>query len=514
MGITIAGSGTISSSTGSISFDDDNITTTGTIPASQLTGQVPTANLNNAPDLSSDIRALALQTAADRISLENGIADPFVDNSDVSIDEFVGNFGGNATAGNTHSSDSSFAAQRFSVGATGGTVTQVKFTVQGVAFASGTDIRIETDDGTTTPSGTLVDSNAVLTTSAHSISTNLVTENFPGSFSLAANTSYWIVISRNSAGGYGVYRNTSNGATMGGTGAFINSFNANYELGIYVPINVVGDSTNAAHNSSGTFYAPTTLVSGSPQDLSSKSYFGNMTSNGGVAASFNGTTSQNYQSSSSTTSQPATVGVALGSGYGFPLTQAKVYAPNNTGYNAPNGIKIYGNSSASTTGGTLLFTATAGTDYSNGPSSDVSTFAVNSSTSYENYYAELLFSSGAAYLAELELFSGTLQNMTILSNSFTATSAPSSTVIGLQTVESAYCTPNTDFTAEVSRDGGTTFTACTLALKSTLGASNTKYYESAATDISSQPSGTSMKYRIKTLNNKNIQVHGVALKWS
>ena len=259
MGITISGSGTITSSTGSVSFDDDNITTTGTIPASQLTGQVPTANLNNAPDLSSDIRALALQTAADRIGLENGIADPFTDNSDVSIDEFIGNFGGNATVGNTHSSDSSFAAQRFTVGATGGIVTQVKFTVQGVAFASGTDIRIETDDGTTTPSGTLVDSNAVLTTSAHSISTNLVTENFPGSFSLAANTSYWIVISRNSTGGYGVYRNTSNGATMGGTGAFINSFNANFELGIYVPINLVGDSTNAAHDSSGTFYAPTSI---------------------------------------------------------------------------------------------------------------------------------------------------------------------------------------------------------------------------------------------------------------
>ena len=207
------------------------------------------ANLTGlAPDLSSDIRALALQTAADRIGLENGIADPFTDNSDVSIDEFIGNFGGNATVGNTHSSDSSFAAQRFTVGATGGTVTQVKFTVQGVAFASGTDIRIETDDGTTTPSGTLVDSNAVLTTSAHSISTNLVTENFPGSFSLAANTSYWIVISRNSTGGYGVYRNTSNGATMGGTGAFINSFNANFELGIYVPINLVGDSTNFTHD--------------------------------------------------------------------------------------------------------------------------------------------------------------------------------------------------------------------------------------------------------------------------
>ena len=44
MGITIAGSGTISSSTGSISLDDDNLTTTGTIPASQLSGTMPAVN--------------------------------------------------------------------------------------------------------------------------------------------------------------------------------------------------------------------------------------------------------------------------------------------------------------------------------------------------------------------------------------------------------------------------------------------------------------------------------------
>ena len=41
MGITINGSGTITSSTGNVSFDDDNLTTTGTIPAAQLTGTMP-----------------------------------------------------------------------------------------------------------------------------------------------------------------------------------------------------------------------------------------------------------------------------------------------------------------------------------------------------------------------------------------------------------------------------------------------------------------------------------------
>ena len=41
MGVTISGSGSIVSSSGSISLGDDNLTTTGTIPAAQLTGTLP-----------------------------------------------------------------------------------------------------------------------------------------------------------------------------------------------------------------------------------------------------------------------------------------------------------------------------------------------------------------------------------------------------------------------------------------------------------------------------------------
>ena len=45
MGVTISGSGTISSGSGNISFDDDNVTTTGSVTgsvaASQLTGAIP-----------------------------------------------------------------------------------------------------------------------------------------------------------------------------------------------------------------------------------------------------------------------------------------------------------------------------------------------------------------------------------------------------------------------------------------------------------------------------------------
>jgi len=267
-------------------------------------------------------------------------------------------------------------------------------------------------------------------------------------------------------------------------------------------------STNESFNSSGTFYSPSLSV-GSAEDLSSKTYFGNMTGGGGLAAGFDGTTSQAYASSASSSSNPGTLGVALGSGNGFVLTQAKVYAPSDTGMNAPNGIKIYGNSSASASGGTLLHTGSIGSG-----TAATATFTIDNSTSYENYYAEFLYDSGTVYCAELELFAGTTQNMTLVSNAFTADSAPASAIIGVQTVESDTITINTDLTAEVSRDGGTNFTSCTLVLQNTLGATGTKYYESASTDISSQPSGTSVKYRIKTLNNKSVEIHGVTVKWA
>ena len=44
MSVTINGSGTITSSTGTLSLGADNLTTTGTIPAAQLTGTMPAIN--------------------------------------------------------------------------------------------------------------------------------------------------------------------------------------------------------------------------------------------------------------------------------------------------------------------------------------------------------------------------------------------------------------------------------------------------------------------------------------
>ncbi len=102
-------------------------------------------------------------------------------------------------------------------------------------------------------------------------------------------------------------------------------------------------------------------------------------------------------------------------------------------------------------------------------------------------------------------------NMVITSVTYTAASAPTTGRMVVQTIETDTITINTDLIAEVSRDGGTTYTAVALSLASDLG--GVKVCEGMA-DISAQPSGTAMKWRVRTANNKNVTVSGAVLQWS
>lgn len=107
---------------------------------------------------------------------------------------------------------------------------------------------------------------------------------------------------------------------------------------------------------------------------------------------------------------------------------------------------------------------------------------------------------------------GTPNNMTLVSNAFTASAVPTQARIAVFIDPQESITINTDFTAEASRDGGTTWTSITLAIVSNP-VGTVEQYEGSAS-ISSQPSGTSMKYRLKTLNNKDIDVTGIVFQWS
>tara|TARA_Y100000310_G_scaffold262475_1_gene272177 strand:- start:218 stop:1729 length:1512 start_codon:yes stop_codon:yes gene_type:complete len=109
--------------------------------------------------------------------------------------------------------------------------------------------------------------------------------------------------------------------------------------------------------------------------------------------------------------------------------------------------------------------------------------------------------------------------MTLVSNATTAEAVPTKAdLVMTYSNGSGTATIGTDLTAEVSRDNGTTWTSFGLSSSSDEGETGghtilTKH----DLDISSQPSGSSMRWRIKTLNqttSKETRIHAVSLGWS
>ena len=73
-------------------------------------------------------------------------------------------------------------------------------------------------------------------------------------------------------------------------------------------------------------------------------------------------------------------------------------------------------------------------------------------------------------------------------------------------------TLDTDIKGWVSRDGGTSYTQTLLTEGTTY--ESGKRLLSGSVDISGQPAGTTMKYKVETLNNKNLKLHGASLLWA
>jgi hypothetical protein len=102
-------------------------------------------------------------------------------------------------------------------------------------------------------------------------------------------------------------------------------------------------------------------------------------------------------------------------------------------------------------------------------------------------------------------------DMTLISDPFTAEAQPDDARIVLFEEDIDSATINTDLKAYVSRDGGTTYSQVTLTDEGDYETS--KRILSGTVDISGQPSGTSMKYKITTHNNKGLKLHGTGLLW-
>ena len=102
-------------------------------------------------------------------------------------------------------------------------------------------------------------------------------------------------------------------------------------------------------------------------------------------------------------------------------------------------------------------------------------------------------------------------DMTLLANVQVATIVPTDARIILFEEDVDSVTINTDLKAYVSRDNGTTFSQVTLEDEG-------NYITGAriltgVVDISAQPSGSNIKYKIETLNNKKLNLHGTAVSY-
>lgn len=107
---------------------------------------------------------------------------------------------------------------------------------------------------------------------------------------------------------------------------------------------------------------------------------------------------------------------------------------------------------------------------------------------------------------------GSTTSTTIVSASFTSATVATSAriVVFEENVDSP--TLNTDIIASVSRDG-TNFTNATLSDSGYVTGSSGQRILTGQADISGQPSGQSMRWKLALANN-TVKIHGVALQWS
>ena len=112
----------------------------------------------------------------------------------------------------------------------------------------------------------------------------------------------------------------------------------------------------------------------------------------------------------------------------------------------------------------------------------------------------------------------TTENMTLISNSTTAEAVPTKGDV-VMTISNGdgTTTINTDLKAYISRDNGSTYTQFTLTDQGSAGAAGHDIITAHDLDISGQPSGSTMRYKVETLNqdaDKETQIQAISLGWS
>jgi len=209
-----------------------------------------------------------------------------------------------------------------------------------------------------------------------------------------------------------------------------------------------------------------------------------------------------------TTTLPGHVQYDFGSGNAKTITKLRLYAiqSDSGNYGSVNGFTLQGSNDGSAW--TDVYSGT------HGENTGWEDFTFSNATAYRYYRVRVDTSwySGRWSIDEIEMM-GNLspQDMTLASNAVTAEAQPDDAFVVLWEEDVDAITVNTDIKAWASRDNGTTWTQVMLAEEADL---STGRILTGSADISAQPLGTSMIWKVTTHNGKGLRLHGIGLEWS
>ena len=142
-------------------------------------------------------------------------------------------------------------------------------------------------------------------------------------------------------------------------------------------------------------------------------------------------------------------------------------------------------------------------------------YSFENTTAYSYYRIVITQNNGDPEymgIGEIEMMIAVVtDNMTLISETFVADSAPDDARIIIFQEDVDVITLNTDIKAYVSRDDGANYTQITLTDEGNY--SGSKRILSGTADISGQAEDTDMVYKIQTFNEKDQEIHAIGLTW-
>ena len=142
------------------------------------------------------------------------------------------------------------------------------------------------------------------------------------------------------------------------------------------------------------------------------------------------------------------------------------------------------------------------------------TSGINVSTAYRYHWIKIthVYGANTAGAAAMQMYvAATPLNMTLVSDTFTAQSEPTTVRAVILHEPVVAVTINTDLITEVSIDNGVTWAAITLTNEGVFSTGINML--AGGVDVTAQ-TGTSIKYRHRTANTKEQKIHATWLQWS